>query len=258
MQRPLLMLLLFLLCCGIAGSFWLLTAYPSILSLHGGTSGGAVVKETFTTGYLDPDRWEMTREGDAHQSLIEVVPVSPSDQDEYHLRLGMDTIGTMDDTVKYIGIKSREPIILRQAHEISFDLDWNNQSNGCYLTAGFFLCPTETSTNPEREPEWLKIEYIGVPPGKNARATVAIKADESVRFLYTEGWPEERSGRPVGYQRIVLVPDTEGITILENGSFLYYIPQNDLHLESGYLYFQMSSHSNYPFREVYFDNIMVK
>ncbi|HNJ80926.1 MAG TPA: hypothetical protein PLK38_05130, partial [Methanoregulaceae archaeon] len=129
MQRPLLMLLLFLLCFGIAGSYWLLTAYPSFLSLHEGTSGGTVIEETFNTGYLDPGRWEMTREGDTHQSLIEVVPLSPSDQDDYHVRLGMDTIGTMDDTVKYIGIKRREPIILRQAHEISFDLDWNNQSN---------------------------------------------------------------------------------------------------------------------------------
>jgi hypothetical protein len=252
------MLLLFLLCFGIAGSYCLLTAYPSFLTLHGGTSEGTVIEETFNTGYLDPGRWEMTREGDAHQSLIEVVPISPSDQDEYRLRLGMDTIGTMDDTVKYIGIKSRESINLRQAHEISFDLDWNNQSNGCYLTAGFFLCSMETSTNPEREPEWLKIEYIGVPPGKNARVIIAIKADDSVRFLYTEGWPEERSGRPVGYQRIVLIPDTKGITILENGSFLYYISKNNLNLESGYLYFQLSSHSNYPFREIYFDNIIVK
>jgi hypothetical protein len=252
------MLLLFLLCFGIAGSYCLLTAYPSFLTLHGGTSEGTVIEETFNTGYLDPGRWEMTREGDTHQSLIEVVPISPSDQDEYRLRLGMDTIGTMDDTVKYIGIKSRESINLRQAHEISFDLDWNNQSNGCYLTAGFFLCSMETSTNPEREPEWLKIEYIGVPPGKNARVIIAIKADDSVRFLYTEGWPEERSGRPVGYQRIVLIPDTKGITILENGSFLYYISKNNLNLESGYLYFQLSSHSNYPFREIYFDNIIVK
>ncbi len=252
------MLLLFLLCCGIASSYWLLTAYPSFLSLHGGTTGGAIVKETFNTGYLDPDRWEMTREGDTHQSLIDVVPAYYSHQEEYRLRLGMDTIGTMDDTVKYIGIKSRGSINLRQAHEISFDLDWNNQSNGCYLTAAFYLCPTGTSTNPEREPEWLKIEYIGVPPGKNARAIIAIKADESVRFLHTEGWPQERTGRPVGYQRIVLVPDNEGITILENGSFLYYIPQNDLNLESGYLYFQLSSHSNYPFREIYIDNIIVK
>jgi len=258
MQRPLLMLLLFLLCFGIAGSYCLLTAYPSFLTLHGGTSEGTVIEETFNTGYLDPGRWEMTREGDTHQSLIEVVPISPSDQDEYRLRLGMDTIGTMDNTVKYIGIKSRESINLRQAHEISFDLDWNNQSNGCYLTAGFFLCSMETSTNPEREPEWLKIEYIGVPPGKNARVIIAIKADDSVRFLYTEGWPEERSGRPVGYQRIVLIPDTKGITILENGSFLYYISKNNLNLESGYLYFQLSSHSNYPFREIYFDNIIVK
>jgi len=59
--------------------------------------------------------------------------------------------------------------------ELCFDLDWNNQSNGCYLTASLYLCPTVTTGNPGNEKDWLKFEYVGVPPGRNARCVIATK-----------------------------------------------------------------------------------
>jgi len=93
--------------------------------------------------------------------------------------------------------------------EISFDLDWNNQSNGCYLTASMYLCPTVTNGNPGEEKNWLKFEYVGVPPGRNARCVIATKLDGGVKHLYTEGWPEQRTGRHIAYQRIKIVPDNK-------------------------------------------------
>ncbi|MDD1708029.1 MAG: hypothetical protein LUQ33_02495 [Methanoregulaceae archaeon] len=258
MKKNALLILLFLLFCGVLGSYWLLAVHPFIQSSPAESSGEVMFEETFNTGFLDPERWKLTRDCDVRQSIIDVVAADPMNPGDSRLRLGMDTIGTRDDTVKYIGIRSNNRFKIGEAKEISFDLDWNNQSNGCYLTAAFYICPTKTSKNPEQEPEWFKIEYIGVPPGKNGRAVIATKGDDRVRYWYTEGWPEKRDGRSLGNKHITIVPHINGITILENGTFLNTLSLEDMEFESAYLYFQMSSHSNYPFREVYFDNISVK
>ena len=214
-------------------------------------------REHFNAGNLDPERWKIVREGDIRHQSIDVVASDPVKQDAYRLRLGMDTIGTRDDTVKYIGIRSSNPVSFQAPAELSIDLDWNNQRNGCYLTAAVYLCPTPTGTNPEREEDWVRLEYIGVPPGKNARAVVAIKNNGTVKHLCTEGWPEERKGRPIGLERITMIRDADGIAILENGALLYRIDSLHLRFGSPYLYLMMGSHSNYPFREIYFDNISV-
>jgi hypothetical protein len=214
-------------------------------------------RDNFNAGYLDPERWKIIQEGDVRQNIIDVIFVDPIKQDEYRLRLGMNTIGTRDDTVKYIGIRSVNKLSFHAPGEISFDLDWNNQRNGCYLTAAIYLCPTVANTNPEREEDWLRFEYIGVPPGQSARAVITIKDKGTVKHLYTEGWPEERRGRHIGFQRIKITLDTNGFTILENGALIYHVDSMNLKFESIYLYLMMSSHSNYPFREIYFDNISV-
>jgi len=216
------------------------------------------IQESFSAGYLDPERWKIIEEGDVQQKKIDVIAVDPLKPEVYRLRLGMNTIGTDDDTVKYIGVRTIDKLSLRVPREISFDLDWNNQSNGCYLSAAVFLCPTVTNTNPEREKNWLRLEYIGVPPGKNARAVIVINENGNIRHLYTEGWPENRSGRHIGFQRIKMIFDVNGFTVLENGGVLYQDKSINLKYESTYLYFMMSSHSNYPFREVYFGNISVQ
>jgi len=214
-------------------------------------------RDNFNAGYLDPERWKIIQEGDVRQNIIDVIAADPTKQDEYRLRLGMNTVGTREDAVKCIGIRSINKLSFRAPGEISFDLDWNNQSNGCYLTAAIYLCPTVTNTNPEREEDWLRFEYIGVPPGQSARAVIAIKDKGTVKHLYTERWPEERRGRHIGFQRIKMTLDTHRFTILENGALLYHIDSMNLKFASIYLYLMMSSHSNYPFREIYFDNISV-
>jgi len=144
-----------------------------------------------------------------------------------------------------------------EGKELSFDLDWNNQSNGCYLTASLYLCPTVTTGNPGEEKDWLKFEYVGVPQGRNARCVIAAKRDGKVKYLYTEGWPEQRCGRHIAYQRIKIVLDNESLKIIENGTEIYCAPSHGLEFTSAYRYLQMSSHSNYPAREIYFDNVVV-
>jgi hypothetical protein len=62
--------------------------------------------------------------------------------------LGMNTISTGDNTIKFQGIKSVERVNFSDGKKISFDLDWNNQSNGCYLTGSICICPAATNGNP--------------------------------------------------------------------------------------------------------------
>ncbi len=123
------------------------------------------------------------------------------------------------------------------------------------MTAAIYICPYITDGNPKDESDWLRIEYIGVPPGENVRCTIFARTNNRLRELYIENWPQKRKGRPISYQEIDIVLDDKGFEILENGKNLYTINGYDLNFDSGYLYLQMSSHSNYSAREIYFDNV---
>lgn len=185
MGKPIRMFIFTTLFCGIltCDGFvtWDIPPHPS-KTIVSATTKLIEFQDNFNAGFLDPERWRIIQEGDIQQNIIDVIAVDPIKSDECRLRLGMNTIGTRDDTVKYIGVRSVKKFSLHALSEISLDLDWNNQSNGCYLTAAVYLCPTVTNTNPEKEDDWLKLEYIGVPPGYNARAVISIKERGTVKL----------------------------------------------------------------------------
>ncbi len=212
-------------------------------------TNSSIFNENFNEGILNAERWQITREGDFEESTIDVY--------DHRLRLRANTIGTSDDTVKFHGVRSVHRVDFSRGLNISFDLDWNNQSNGCYLTGSVYLCPTATNENPRDEDDWLKFEYVGVPPGQNARCVIATKIDGRTGWLYTEGWPEDRSGRKIADQHIRIIMDDESFKVMENGREIYASPSHDLTFTSAYIYLQMSSHSNYPAREIYFDDVVV-
>ena len=220
-------------------------------------AGIVELRDNFSEGIVGQELWQITREGDFKESTIDVYDADPTENVDYRLRLRMNTIGTKDDTVKFHGVRSVEKVNFSDEKEISFDLDWNNQSNGCYLTASLYLCPTATNGNPRNEKDWLKFEYVGVPPGRNARCVIAAKSNGNVKYLYTEGWPEQRTGRYIAYQWIKIVLDNKSLKIIENGKEIYCLQSHALEFTSAYLYLQMSSHSNYPAREIYFDNVVI-
>ena len=215
------------------------------------------LNENFNEGILNTQTWQITREGDFEESTVGVYDIDPTGDADYRLRLRANTIGTSDDTVKFHGVRSVQKVDFSEGLNISFDLDWNNQSNGCYLTASVYLCPTVTNRNPRDENDWLKFEYVGVPPGKNARSVIATKIDGRTRWLYAEGWPEDWSGRKIVDQHIQITLDDKNFKITEEGEEIYASPSHDLTFASAYIYLQMSSHSNYPTREIYFDNVVV-
>jgi len=212
----------------------------------------ALFHELFSAPVLPGTKWVATRDGDFKEAVADVVGG--------RLRLRAGTIGTRDDTVKHLGLRTAEQVVdLTTPIEIAAEIDWNNQANGCYLQASLFLCPTATDKTAADEKDWLKFEYVGVPPGKNARACLSRRQAGNLRMLYTEGWPDkQKTGRLIGKQSVVLRLDAENISILENGKPLYGPEPHGCTFPRAYLYLEICSHSNYPPREIFFDNLILR
>lgn len=219
-----------------------------------------VLADTFEGGGVNPANWSMTKGNDLRQAVVDVVNRSGrTTPHDYELRLRADTVGTDDRTVKYVGVVSKLKVELRRKTEIGFEVDWNRQGNGSYLSAGVYLAPTLTHSTPEQERDWLKIEYIGVPPGRNVRSVVAKRTAGRLTLLFTEGWPDQqRSGRYIQRARVKIFLDRGSIQVLENDQPLYQSSQLDLPFASAHVYLQLSSHSNYPARELFFDDVVIK
>ena len=215
-----------------------------------------VLSDDFNNGVLDPERWAATRMHDFAEFDVNIVKVEGEEGDG-RLRLRCGTRGTDDRTVKALGAVSLTSLPLSGKGRLSLDFDWNKQANGCYLTGAIYLCPTLTKEDPEDEPQWLRLEYVGVPPGKNARLAIWLKDRRTAKWLYNEGWPkEQRTGRPVEALRLEIQFDGGQWTVLEDGKKLFEsTDQWKLPFDKAHLYLQMTSHSNYPPREIFFDNV---
>jgi hypothetical protein len=217
----------------------------------------AALDDDFSSVTKSAERWFVTQKNDFAECLIGVVS-DKAGAGGGRLRLGCATRGTDDRTVKYLGIATRARVRLKPSARLSFDFDWNDQANGCYLTGAMILCPTLTTENPEDQAQWLKLEYVGVPPGKNARAAVWLKnGTNRLISLHDEGWPkEQRTGRSIGLQHVEVDFKEGHWTIRENGVVLCTAAETGiLPFDEAYLYLQMSSHSNYPRRELFFDQV---
>lgn len=216
----------------------------------------ATLVDPFDLEKLDADVWLVTRRHDFAEFAVDVAPC-PAPAKGRRLRLRCGTIGTDDKTVKFLGVVSRAPLDLTGRKRLALEFDWNSQINGCYLTGAVVLCPTLTEGNPQEEPDWVKLEYVGVPPGKNARAAVWQRDRKRLKWLYTEGWPrEQRKGRLIGKVTVELLIADGQWTVVEGGKALFTSAEGRaLPFKSAYLYLQMSSHSNYPARELFFDNV---
>ncbi len=218
--------------------------------------------DNFEQGQLDMSRWEITSEGDFAEATVDVVDIDPSEDTDYRLRLRAKTIGT-SDPLKYLGVRSLEKIDLTSSLVIKFDLDWNNQPNGCYLTASVYLCPI-ISNNPKGEDNWLKFEYAGVPPGRNVSTRVQQRVDGLNQILYEDRGPYDSQGKPLGQTLgsnkhiIELILNKDRVFVFQDGVEIYSSSIVNVNFTTAFIYLQMSSGTNYPSREVYFDNIIVR
>jgi len=221
-----------------------------------------IFQEDFEQGILDSSRWEVTIDGDFADFLVDVYDVDVNEDTDYRLRLQANTIGT-SDPLKFLGVRSVNELDFSTGRAVTFDLDWNDQSNGCYLTASLYLCPT-VSSNPKNESNWLKFEYTGVPPGRNVRINIWEKIDGVVKQLHTDWGPKDEQGRPTGKllepgsHRIELLLGENSLRVLEDDKEIYKLSKHELNFAGAYIYLQMSSGTNYHTRDVYFDNILVQ
>lgn len=216
-------------------------------------------QDSFDNGALNPALWNVTSEGDFAEMAAEVIDSGSTNAPDFRLRLMANTLGTADDTVKFLGVRTLQNFELMQGIMVSFELDWNEQANGSYLTSGLYLSPVLTDFNPAKESDWIALEYIGVPPGKNARFQIARNVNGRFGIVYDEGWPNiQRTGRKIAKQHIEVFIDAQHLKVIENSKELFSSSVHGLNFNHAYIYFQMSSHSNYPGRTVYYDNILVQ
>jgi len=235
-------------------SFFIITFFFLITGCAGVKKTGNF-SDDFSKNNIDADKWKIIKDGDFKNVAIDIL--NPGEK----LRLKADTINTNSST-KYLGIKSIETIDLSGKRTISFDFEWNNQFNGSYLSGAIYLCPTDTN-NPKKESNWLAMEYTGVPPGKNVRINVWSKVNNSLKEIYTDWGKKDKKGKAQGItfgdkphnMKIIVEQDT--ITVIENNKELVKFNKELFNSNSAFIYIQMSTGTNYPSREIYFDNISV-
>lgn len=225
-------------------------------------AGGCVpLSETFEGGVLRPDQWLFTSANEFRQRRQEVVRRALGGAIEHQLRLGGDTHGTDEATVKYVGIVHPRPLDLRAAREVDVEVqvDWNAQGGSTGVSAGVYLVPVLTWETPEREPDWLKFEYEGVGPHADPRAVLALRRQGHVKVIAAEGASTSRPRRRrTGPQAVRMALTGRGLRVFENGVLWHESADLELPFRSAYLYLQMSSRGNEGIGEVFFDDILVR
>lgn len=214
-----------------------------------------LVSETFDSP-LDEGRWRALRVHAARSDLLEVRDGA--------LALGLDTLGTDDATVKVIGVQATQALTLGSGLRVSVTLDWNDQTNGCYLTQGLVLLPPESlsaNADPRKAEGALGFELVGVPPGRNVRPFL-WRQEGGLLPLYTEGWPQprraDRTGRHVRRATFELTLRRDHVALREDGRSLVDVPCQRPLQERLALLLYMTSHSNYPLRTVRFHDLAVE
>lgn len=227
--------------------------FAFILVLAGGGAHGAEVPPALADAFESPAldaRWVPLRVTDGPGEA------APSGG---RLRLWLDTRGTTPDRPKVVGVRTRDPLAFAEAIEIAWALDWNAQVNGAYLQAALYLAPAPAEGDPQDAPEWVRVAHVGVPPGQNWRHEVAERRDGLLRFVDRAGWPAERAGRPPAPVRASLAVTREGdLVYRENGQVRSSGRITPLHWPQIHVFLTLTSHSNYPERSVFMDDVEVR
>ena len=209
-----------------------------------------LLKDSFEAS-LDPARWEPMRVHDTRTDRIEV--------EGGRLTLAFDTLGTDDATVKLRGLRSREVFETGSGLALEATLDWNGQSNGCYLTLGLALAG-EAEGDPRAAQEALAFEWVGVPPGKNVRPLLWSRAKGAVQLLFTDGWPQPRVEERVGVTprpvRVRVEAHSDRARLLVDGAERWSGPATLAGRVRAWVF--ATGHSNYPLRTVLVDALAVE
>ncbi len=212
--------------------------------------------ERFQGESLDPARWLRTRQHDFQIAEIGLQP-DPEEPEDGRLRLAAATIGTRDVTVKHMGLVHPRALDLTQPTTIEVELDWAHQANGSYLTLGLYLSPELTTVSPSEAPDWLTYRLVGVPPGRTARQEVMRRASGNLQIVDRFGWPAQREGDDTGRTTVRLEIDGRKLRVLRDAQEVAKVEDSGVRFDRGYLYLEMSTHSNYGLRELFVDGVEV-
>ncbi len=222
---------------------------PSALAASDDAGLSGVFVETFEGAALDSARWLVTSAADGKGG---------ASLDAGRLRLWIESMGTLARTVKYFGLRSASSWALTHGLSVAADLDWSQLANASYFSAALVLAPAATATNPLETDDWVMVQYIGVPPRANGRIEVSARRAGVVKTLFDEGWPDKnRTGRTLGAQRVELRFIDGGLELRENGNTLWRSSPDVLPFPRAHVYLQVATHSNYPVREIFFDNVAI-
>ena len=197
---------------------------------------------------LSLERWTPVRSHDAKREVLETR--------EGRLVLGLDTLGTDDATVKAVGVRTARPIDVAAGARITATFDWGAQENTSYLAAGIFLSP-EARENAREAEDWIAVQLVGVPPGQTARPLVTARSRGRMIELAAFGWPIEKPSRPLGRETIGIEIRGTSLRVDFGGKEVFATAESPVLLERAWLYLHFHGHSNYPLREIAFDDITV-
>ena len=165
----------------------------------------------------------------------------PAGAGAFRLGISADTRGTRDDTVKFVGVHGA--FTIRLDGRFASRSTWIGTSRAMAAMLGGGSCSRRIRIRRVRSSlrDWLKVEYVGVPPGTNARMVIGLRGGQE-RTLHNEGWPEtNRAGRTIGLQHLVIVFRDQIVQVRENDQLVYDSKQRVADFNSAFLYLQMSS-----------------
>jgi len=214
-----------------------------------------VSKSRLDEGFREPlgDQWVVWRhQVDPSKSVVTTSPEG--------LVLDLETYARAHDEVSVAAVAWKPAIdFLSGPQTITLSLDWLEDSNASYLTAGLAIVPeaVKLEGDPRDLSEVAHVTFVGAGAGANARREVLVQRHGQEIARDTEGWPEQgREGRPLSKVSLQLVVTDQMIRVEETGREPVSIASS-VGFARGRLVLFVASHSNSMRRAVRFTQLRV-
>ena len=179
---------------------------------------------------------------------------------ETGLRMELETYARRHEEVSVVAAAWKPALdFLSGPQTITLGLEWLEDSNAAYLSAGLAIIPegSPLAGDPRDRAEVTHVSFIGVGPGALARRELLVQRKGQEIARETEGWPEkEKEGRQLKQVVVKLVVTNALIQIEEQGRPPVSVAA-DLGFARGQLVLFLASHSNSMRRAVRFTQLRV-
>ena len=180
--------------------------------------------------------------------------------EEKGLRMELETYGRRHEEVSVVAAAWKPALdFLSEPQTITLGLEWLEDSNAAYLSAGLAIIPegSPLAGDPRDRAEVTHVSFIGVGPGALARRELLVQRKGQEIARETEGWPEkDKEGRQLKQVVVKLVVTDALIQIEEQGRPPVSVAA-DLGFARGQLVLFLASHSNSMRRAVRFTQLRV-